>query len=380
MTPNTLGERLQHLGSSGPLSRLGSRRARGLAIAVGILLVVALSVPLGLMVLNQGGNAPASGSADYSATGDSPGADVGAPIAPGADGYDSSGQAESDAGAKSPNPGVAKGRQGAASDTPVIGPKVARSAWLGVKVGDLVSSSAKARLAATAAGGTVVSENVVTSSDPHGWSGGGYPGGYPGKYPEGVEDRSGIAPVPPVGVDEARLVLSVPTAKLDPLLTDLSTLGTVSYRSSQSQDLTGTYVDTRARIQPAKDGIARIRALLLKATSLDQIISLEAEISRRQADLDSLEQQLAHVERVTSMSDVTLALWTDATQRTEPQGSDNQFVANLRDAWNALLTSLTVILTGLAVLLPWLLIAAVVTWLVLRSRRRRGGAAPSTAD
>ena len=63
------------------------------------------------------------------------------------------------------------------------------------------------------------------------------------------------------------MVLNVPAENLDAVLTQLSTLGTVSYRSSQSQDVTDTYVDTKARIKPMQDGIDRVSALLAKATA-----------------------------------------------------------------------------------------------------------------
>ena len=109
------------------------------------------------------------------------------------------------------------------------------------------------------------------------------------------------------------MVLSVPAKALDDVLTQLSKIGSVSYRSSQSQDVTDSYIDTKARIQPMRDGIDRVRALLAKTTDLQQVITLESELSRRQADLDSLEQRLAKLDAMTTTSDVTVTLWTDAT-------------------------------------------------------------------
>jgi hypothetical protein len=142
--------------------------------------------------------------------------------------------------------------------------------------------------------------------------------------------------------------------------------------------VTATYTDTQARIEPAKDSIARVRALMVKATSLEQIVLLESELSRRQADLDSLQQQLAELDRRTTMSEVSVTLWTDETMSPEPD--DNGFLAGLEKAWESLLSSLMVVLTGFAVLLPWLLIALVVAWFVRRwlgRRSSRGSANPA---
>ncbi len=173
------------------------------------------------------------------------------------------------------------------------------------------------------------------------------------------------------------MVLSVPAKALDDVLTQLSKIGSVSYRSSQSQDVTDSYIDTKARIQPMRDGIDRVRALLAKTTDLQQVITLESELSRRQADLDSLEQRLAKLDAMTTTSDVTVTLWTDATTPVPTQGG---IAGGLRTAWDSLLGSVTVILTGLAALLPWLVLLVPLTLLALRVWRRRSAGMPSATS
>ena len=224
----------------------------------------------------------------------------------------------------------------------------------------------------------VTFENVVTAADPTG--GYGAPDGTLSPGPTGAATTSqgpSVASLP-VGVDEARMVLSVPADKLDGVLTDLSGLGSVSYRSSQSEDVTETFVDAQARVQPARDSITRVRALLAKATDLQQIVLLESELSRRQADLDSLQQRLADLERRTTNSDVTLTMWTAATTPVTATTGDD-VASRLRGAWDGLLTSATVIVTGLAALLPWIVVLGLGAFVILRFRRRRGSRSPVRA-
>ncbi|GEO29236.1 hypothetical protein TAE01_10460 [Terrabacter aerolatus] len=343
--------------------------------------VLALSIPLGLRALHGSSSSSGASSGGSSASEVSPGALTrdGA-VAPGAGRQT---DANAGAGVKAPADAGAVPGAGLGSVT-VVETKIARSAWLGIKVGDLTGSAARVRVVATDVGGQVTSENVVTAVDPTGGPVGGPmgPGGVDpssGASSSGSTGSSGsLSPSSSViGLDEARLVISVPAKTLDDVLTRLSAIGTVSYRSSQSQDVTDTYIDTKARIQPMRDGIDRVRALLAKTTDLQQVITLESELSRRQADLDSLEQRLAQLDAMTTMSDVTVALWTDATT---PVATQDGVPGGLRTAWDGLLGSVTVIVTGLAVLLPWLVLLVPIALLGLRLRRRRGVGVPSATS
>lgn len=349
------------------LPRLTSRppaRRRLLALLVVVVAVLALSIPLGLRALHgsSSSSTSATSSGGSSASEASPGSVTGNGLA--GPGVDAGSKVPADTGsAQGSAPGTGLG-----DSVAVIESKIVRSAWLGIKVGDLTGSAARVRVVATDAGGQVTSENVVTSIDP---TGGPVGSG-------GVDPRFGSSTsAPDVGVDEARLVLSVPAKTLDDVLTRLSAIGSVSYRSSQSQDVTDTYIDTKARIQPMRDGIDRVRALLARTTDLQQVITLESELSRRQADLDSLEQRLAKLDAMTTMSDVTVTLWTDATTPVAPQDGVS---GGLRTAWDSLLGSVTVIITGLAVLLPWLVLLVPLTLLGLRLWRRRSAGMPSATS
>ncbi len=331
-----------------------------LVAVLAVLVLVALAVPIGLSALggtSSATSAAASGGAGF----DAPATSRDAGAAKGALAAGGAGGAEADLAAPfAPGAGA-------------TGVRIARSAWLGIEVADLSRASASARLVATSAGGQVTSENVVTATDPTGSYGAGGLGGAP-SAPDLApgSDGPGLPGVPAVGVDEARLTLSVPAGKLDGVVTELSRLGSVSYRSSSSEDVTDSYVDTRARIGPMQDSITSVRALLAKATDLQQVIVLENELTRRQSDLDSLTQRLAELDRRTTMSDVTATLWTSATAAAPQQGG---VLAALVRAWDGFLGSATVILTGLAVLLPWLVVGLVITWLVWRRRGRRSRAA-----
>ncbi|HEU5159366.1 MAG TPA: DUF4349 domain-containing protein [Streptosporangiaceae bacterium] len=328
------------------LSSLTDRQRRLLAWTVAILAVLALSIPVGLSVIGRQGSGDASMPAGPTSL-DSRSAESPAV---------GSGAESRDGGAA---PDVATPQATAPDAAAAVGAtKLVRTAWLGIQVTDLTGSAAKVRAIATTAGGQVLSENVVTTDSPLDVTGG-----------------FGDAKIEPVGPSEARLVLGVPSDKLDGVLTELERVGKVSYRSSSSQDVSDTYVDTEARIKTMQAGVDRLRALLTRATSLEQIITLESELTRRQADLDALQARLAELDKRVDQSEVTVTLWTSEA---EPVVDDNDFVDSLRGAWEAFLSSIVVIFTGLAVMLPWLVIVLLVVLLARRILRRRGR--PTTTD
>ncbi|MEP7332267.1 MAG: DUF4349 domain-containing protein [Terracoccus sp.] len=327
------------------------RRTVRLVLAAAAVLLLLASVPLGFRALGGGSSGTSSTPASAGSGGSS---DEGSPMPSRPD----SAAAAVPAPARVGVPGAPSAARSA-----VVAPKLARSAWLGLEVTDLSQSSAQTRSVAAGAGGTVTYENVVTGTGPTGSS---------GAKPARADDPSRATPdgvdLAPVGVDQARLTLNVPAPRLDAVLADLSRLGKVSYRSSQTQDVTDTYVDSQARLAPAKASVARVQALLAEATDLKQVVLIESELSKRQADLDSLTQQLAQLDQQTTMSDVTVTLWTGAAA---PSASDNGFIVDLRKAWAGLLGSVTVIVAGLATLLPWLVVLGLLAWVGLRLLHRR---------
>jgi hypothetical protein len=352
--------------------RLPRRQIRLLAVVAVILAVLALAVPIGLSRLSS-----SAGSASEGST---------AGVAPAR-----SSDAAATAGGAAESPQAPSGSKAAAGSTlasaAATAPdetKIARTAWIGLQVSDLAGSAGRARIIASSAGGTVLSEDVVTALDPVDPAN-PQVGGARATTPDGIPTTDGgsgggasMGTWSPVGLQQARLTLSVPADKLDGVLTQLSALGTVSYRSAQAQDVTATYVDTKARIEPARDSIERVRALMTKATDLQQLLVLEGELTRRQSDLDALTQQLADLDKRTTMSEVTVAMWTPAAASAQ---DGTGAAGGLRGVWDALLGSLTVVLTGLAVLLPWLLLVGLgglIAWRVVRRRRATAGTAATS--
>lgn len=174
----------------------------------------------------------------------------------------------------------------------------------------------------------------------------------------------------------ARLVLRVPAADFAAVTAAIEELGALTSSTSSTEDVTTRVIDTEVRIRAQRRSLARIEALLAEATGLREIVMIEAELTRRQAELDSLTKQQAWLADQTSQSTITVHVERPDAEP-EAEDDDTGFVDGLEQGWAGLVGGLGVALTVLGFLLPFLALAALLglpLWLVLR--RRRGQSAP----
>lgn len=321
-------------------------RTRSTAAAPATVMLAVAMLTVALLAGCGGGSATTSSSGTVASG--APGAreasgTQGAPGAQRGDGKD---------GAATSLPG---GRAGAAAPA-ISDQRVVRTADMTVRTGDVPAASTKVRQAAQDAKGFVADERTSTTpGDP--------------RAEDAVRRR---------GYVESVFTLRVPTSALDRVMEQVASTGTVLSRTQSSEDVTTQYVDTRSRVLSQTASVARVRALLARATSLGDIVQIEGELSRRQADLESLQAQLASLENRTALSTLTVSLTPTALAR-PPAPTVGGFLGGLRSGWAALLASMTVLLTVIGAVLPFLVVLALIgvpilLWLRrLRARRPNAG-------
>ncbi|QIG41602.1 DUF4349 domain-containing protein [Nocardioides anomalus] len=181
----------------------------------------------------------------------------------------------------------------------------------------------------------------------------------------------------------SRMVLRIPTADFDAAMDELGRAATLVSSQRETADVTTQVLDTDVRVEAQRRSIERIQALFDAATSIKDVVSVEGELSRRQADLASLEAQQRYLADQTSLSTITLTVErTPADHAAPPEQDDAGFLAGLSGGWDALLTFLVASATVAGALLPWLglaLLVGVPTWSVLRRLRRRAHPAAGAA-
>lgn len=170
----------------------------------------------------------------------------------------------------------------------------------------------------------------------------------------------------------AELQLRVPAAKFAGVVEEIAQLGKQQSREISTQDVTEETVDLDARITSQRARVDSARRLLGRATSITDLVSLENELGRREADLASLEAKKRRLSDLTALSTITVSLAGPAA-KTPEEKTETGFLVGLKGGWKAFVASLTVLLTVLGALLPWLVALGVplaVLLLVLRRRKK----------
>lgn len=187
-------------------------------------------------------------------------------------------------------------------------------------------------------------------------------------------------------LERSRLVVRVPAADFDAAMTQIGEVAELVEANRKSEDVTTAVIDNEVRIRAQEKSLKRIEALLARATSIEDIVSIEQQLSNRQAELDSLKAQQKYLADQSSLSTVTVHLEQSDAEVEEKKDEEehNAFVSGLLDGWDGLTGIGAGLATTVGVLLPFVAVVgvlAVPAWLLARNlRRNRRRPAATVAD
>ncbi|MGD9980862.1 MAG: DUF4349 domain-containing protein [Hyphomonadaceae bacterium] len=161
--------------------------------------------------------------------------------------------------------------------------------------------------------------------------------------------------------------------------------GRIVQQSTSSEDLTRQIVDTEARLRAQTALRDRLQQLLRSRPGrLADLLEVERELARVQAEIDAVQSALAVMRTRVAMSELTL------TYRSSPRPVGSDTFEPLRQAFanflGIIVGGFAAIITLIAVLVPFAIVLIPLGWLLLRWRKRRGGrffnrqAAPKEPD
>lgn len=183
------------------------------------------------------------------------------------------------------------------------------------------------------------------------------------------------------GTDQgwAWMVVRVPPNRLDAMLGALSDdadLGRVVSESRSADDVTGQLVELEVRIDNLRESVATVRRIMAEAVDIGDVVLLEAELNRRQTDLEVMLARQADLDAQVEMATVHLNL--HQPQAPTPIDDRNPVVLGLVDGWSAMIGLLAALAYASAAGAP-LIIAATTGAIILIRRRRHPAESTSPA-
>jgi hypothetical protein len=332
------------------------RKTRTAAVAAPrrrLLLLVAL--PAGLALISMAALAGCSGGSAASSSAASAPA-LGAPDAHAANGAIASpavaGAASAASGSKSAAGSAGAGQDASGARLAPAGQQLIYTAQLTVRARGVDDAVSQATSIATAAGGYVSSENA--SSDP-------------------AQPSQSLATV----------TLKIPVAVYATTLSELSgnTLGTRLSLTQQTQDVTQQVADVSSRVASDEAAITQLRALLSRAGSVGDLLSVQNQIDSEESDLEAMLSQQNALNHETAYATVTLTIiGPKAAVKPKPKPAPPPGLVNgLAGGWHALRVAVSWLLAIIGAVAPFAAVVAVAGVAALWIRRRLAARASRAA-
>lgn len=171
----------------------------------------------------------------------------------------------------------------------------------------------------------------------------------------------------------------VPPDKLDQLTEALNGLGKLLSRNVSAEDVTSQVVDLEGRLKALRASADRLTTLLSTAPDSKALVEIEAELSRRESEIESLTSQLNTFRNRVGLSTLQVTFSVVAPPAS-PSKNVPGFRRGFRTGWAAFVNTGSALATAGGALLPWLipgiplLLVGVLIW-----RRRRPRSHPMSA-
>ena len=132
-----------------------------------------------------------------------------------------------------------------------------------------------------------------------------------------------------IGDPYANISFRVPVESLDDVLSEILKLASkVIQEEIYTNDVTEEFIDVEAKLLNMKSTESRFQDLLLKTTTVSEILEVETQLTRIRGEIDALEGRLKYLNQTTSTSRIDLNI----QQESSMVGDTWKFSESLRSA------------------------------------------------
>jgi hypothetical protein len=229
------------------------------------------------------------------------------------------------------------------------------TAQLIVRASSVSSAAAKAAQIAESAGGYV--SNETTSANP----------AHPSEATASVQ-------------------LKIPVAAYQAALGQLAGgLGTQLSLQQQAQDVTEQVADVNSQVTSDQAAIVQLRALLARAGSVGDLLSVQNQINAEESSLESMQAQQRALDHEVTYATLTLTiLGPQAKALVHHPNTPPSLASGLSAGWRAFRVAVSWALALLGALAPFAAVAALAVYVIYRGRRwairRRPAGQPASPE
>jgi len=181
------------------------------------------------------------------------------------------------------------------------------------------------------------------------------------------------------GQSSADMQLRVPENRFEQTLQALGQIGSARARSINAEDLTTQIVDSAARLRNLRRTELDIQKIMDRSGSIGQILEAENQLSSVREQIETLDAELKSMRNRVRYATISVTLAAEAsTAPLEPTAA-----AQLVSSWRAALHAVSQFTIGLAATIVWiaafvpyLLLASVAFWFVMKRFRRASTMSP----
>jgi hypothetical protein len=167
----------------------------------------------------------------------------------------------------------------------------------------------------------------------------------------------------------ADVVFRVPATQFAALLRGLRGMGSVVAESIGTQDVTKEYTDLETRVTVKEQTVTRLRGLLdTRTAKLADVLEVERELSREVAELEQMKGQQRYYDQQIALSTVRLTLFEQLPSRIGQAAKP--IIDALSSSLELLGNSIGTIIYLAVAIMPWVVVALGIVWLVPAWRRR----------
>lgn len=166
------------------------------------------------------------------------------------------------------------------------------------------------------------------------------------------------------GNASANFTVRVPSAEYEAFKLAVHDLGNVISSYEGGEDVTGDYFDKDARLSVLTAQEKRVLELLDKATVIEDILKIEAELTRIRGEIEQLTTVIKRYDDLISYSTVTVNIYQTSDYVNTDDGFFAQIINTIKNSLQSGLNLLQNIVYGIVWILPYAIILAIIALIV----------------